>query len=89
MEGVCYQGERLVLEPGESLFLYTDGVTEAMNAKEEMFSEERLQKELASLHQESIEALVKGVMGKITDFSEGFPQSDDITMMVLRYQGKK
>jgi phosphoserine phosphatase RsbU/P len=89
LEGIIYQGERLVLGPGESLFLYTDGVTEAMNAQEEMFSEVRLQRELVLRNQESVQEMIRGVMKEITHFTEGVSQSDDITMLVLRYQGKK
>lgn len=88
MEGAPYKRERLLLEPGESLFLYTDGVTEAMNLQEELFSDGRLERDLAGLQGKGIKELVAGIMENIHDFTGGAPQSDDITMMVIQYQGK-
>jgi sigma-B regulation protein RsbU (phosphoserine phosphatase) len=87
-EGV-YQSRKVILQKGDSLFLYTDGVTEAMNKREELFSEGRLIKELADMKGKSIQEIVTGVMGKVSGFSAGVPQADDITLMVIRYYGKK
>jgi sigma-B regulation protein RsbU (phosphoserine phosphatase) len=87
-EGV-YQSRKVILQKGDSLFLYTDGVTEAMNKREELFSEGRLIKELAEMKGKSIQEIVTGVMGKVGSFSAGVPQADDITLMVISYYGKK
>ena len=89
MEGICYRVESLRLEAGESLFMYTDGVTEAMNSREELFSEERLEKELSLNVRRPIRELIAALMQGIKDFSGEALQSDDITMMVLQYKGKK
>ena len=89
MEGICYRVESLRLEAGESLFMYTDGVTEAMNSREELFSEERLEKELSLRARRPIQELIAALMQRIKDFSGEALQSDDITMMVLQYKGKK
>jgi phosphoserine phosphatase RsbU/P len=88
-EGIVYQVDRIQLEPGEMLFLYTDGVTEAMNDQEDLFSEERLQEELARCSQKAIQALIATLMQRINEFVGEAPQSDDITMMVLQYRGGK
>lgn len=89
MEDFSYQSKKARMEPGDSIFLYTDGVTEATNREEKLFSEERLERDLAELYQKPIHALVDAVMVRIKAFAEGMPQADDITMMVLRYFGGK
>jgi sigma-B regulation protein RsbU (phosphoserine phosphatase) len=86
-EDLSFQTEKLRLAPGEFLFMYTDGVTEAADLKENLFSEERLQKELTALRQKTIQEMVLGLMQKIDDFAQGTPQADDITMMALKYFG--
>jgi sigma-B regulation protein RsbU (phosphoserine phosphatase) len=67
--------------------MYTDGVTEATNLKDELFSERRLQNDLSVLREKPIQDVVSGLMEKIEDFSQGAPQADDITMMILKYFG--
>ena len=89
MEGVTYRSRRLLLEPGDGLFLYTDGVTEAMNGRDEAFSDERLERNLAALDGSGIRESVDKVMTDIRTFTGEAPQSDDITMMMIRYNGKK
>ncbi|MDQ5987829.1 MAG: phosphoserine phosphatase RsbU/P [Syntrophus sp. SKADARSKE-3] len=88
LEDVTYQREQLLLEPGDSLFLYTDGVTEAMNLREEPFSEEQLELGLSTLQGSGIRDIVYGIMANIRSFTGKAPQSDDITMMMIRYLGK-
>jgi sigma-B regulation protein RsbU (phosphoserine phosphatase) len=89
MEGVTYKRERLLLEPGDGLFLYTDGVTEAMNGRDEAFSDERLARSLSALHGRGIRESVEGIMTHIRSFTGEAPQSDDITMMLIQYNGKQ
>ncbi|HTP66572.1 MAG TPA: SpoIIE family protein phosphatase [Geobacteraceae bacterium] len=86
MEGVAYQCERLRLEPGDALFLYTDGVTEAMNDRDEAFSDGRLERGLSSLRGTTIRASIDGIMAQVRSFTGGAPQSDDITMMMVQYR---
>lgn len=87
MEGITYPVDCLQMEPGESLFLYTDGVTEAMNEKGELFSEQRLQQELDQVSQKPLQEITAALMQEITAFAGEAPQSDDITMLVLKYRG--
>ena len=82
-----YQSRKISLQRGDTLFLYTDGVTEATDKNEALFSEGRLENELNSLHEKPVKEVVTAVMQKVKDFSEGVPQADDITMLVLRYNG--
>ncbi|MCG6537303.1 MAG: serine/threonine-protein phosphatase, partial [Syntrophales bacterium LBB04] len=76
-----------VLNPGDILFLYTDGVTEAMNAEEEAFSDERLYSLLENRTDDSPESLVREVIRSLQDFANEAPQSDDITVLALQYMG--
>lgn len=87
MEGTLYKRERLLLEPGDSLFLYTDGVTEAMNLHEELFSDGRLEQDLSAIQGSEIKDIVSGTMANIRAFTGEAPQSDDITMMMIQYKG--
>jgi len=76
LEQTTFKKERLTLHPGDLLFMFTDGVTEAMNDRGELFSEERLKREISTL---------RG--GSIREMTEGAAQSDDITMMNLYFRG--
>ncbi len=86
-EDFSYQSKRLVLQKGESIFLYTDGVTEAMKSKEELFTEQRMEKELAVLKERPVKEVINGMLEKVEAFSEGVEQHDDITMLILRFYG--
>ncbi len=87
MEEAQYTARTITFGPGDSLFLYTDGVTEAMNERNELFSEERLQKELSECQDKNVDHMVSEVMQKIEGFTGSAPQSDDITMMMITYKG--
>lgn len=89
MEGVSYRRERLLLEPGDRLFLYTDGVTEAMNEQEEVFSDQRLERCLSAVRGAGIRESVDGIMACIRAFTGAAPRSDDITLMMIQYNGRQ
>jgi phosphoserine phosphatase RsbU/P len=82
-----FHSRQLTLQPGDSVFLYTDGVTEAMNAQDELFGEARLVSVLKRLREAPMRGLIQGVMKAIQAFSQGLAQSDDITMLRLIYKG--
>jgi len=87
MEDYVYKTDRVALKPGCAIFMYTDGVTEAMNERDELFSEQRLQEKLNAIQGKTIREVVGGVMDEVIFFAEGAPQSDDITMMMVQYKG--
>jgi sigma-B regulation protein RsbU (phosphoserine phosphatase) len=89
MEEARYTARSIMLGRGDSLFLYTDGVTEAMNERNELFSEERLQKELSEFQGAGVEGTISAVMQQIAEFTGSTPQSDDITMMMITYKGSE
>ena len=78
---------RRLLRPGETVFLYTDGVTEATDAEQRLFSDARLQAALSAGGAETPEALIGRLRDAVRDFTAGTPQSDDITMVALAYRG--
>ncbi len=87
MEDFLYKSNRIQLHKGDRLFLYTDGVTEAANRENELFSETRLEKDLRSLKECSLAKTLNSVLDHVKNFSEGLPQTDDITMMIVNYSG--
>lgn len=82
-----YQVGRIVLQPGDGLFLYTDGVTEARDADQNFFSEHRLEEFLRRMNGSSLPEIIHGAVGEVRNFSAGVPQTDDITILALRYWG--
>ncbi len=90
IETIAYTTEHLQLEPGGGLFLYTDGVTEAMTANDEQYSDARLDGELTKIEaahggEASSETLVDEVLADVHAFVAGAPQSDDITALAFRW----
>lgn len=81
-----YEGQECVLNKEESLFLYTDGVTEAENVDKELYSDEYLLTFLVGCHQEYPAVIVEKVYGDIERHALGAEQSDDITMMCVNYK---
>lgn len=80
-----YQTESFRLTPGDGLFVYTDGITEALNGANELFSDERLEEALRSLTTASAREMVSGVMQRVRTFAAGADQADDIAAMGLRF----
>jgi len=87
MEKINFKRAEDILSEGDAIFLYTDGVTEAMNPNKEMFSEKRLKDVLSELKDKDSAAIVEGVKHRIDEFTQGAQQSDDITMLALRFKG--
>jgi phosphoserine phosphatase RsbU/P len=87
VEGNPYPLAKLLLQPGDVLFTYTDGVTEAMDPQYELFSEKRLRDDLFAARHDSLEEISQGLMKQITAFADGAQQSDDITILALKYHG--
>ena len=81
-----YSGHALVLRPGDGLFLYTDGVTEAMTAEGQMFGESRVEDLLARYQHADSKKLVESALEDVKSFAAGAPQSDDITLLAFRYR---
>ena len=75
----------LILRPGDALFMYTDGVTEATDRAGAFFTDERLRSAVAGYGGRSAEQLASAVLGEVAAFAEGAPQADDIAVLVIRH----
>jgi serine phosphatase RsbU (regulator of sigma subunit) len=87
MGNARYSTDTLRLEPGQSLLLYTDGATEAMNPQDEFYTEERLLAKVGEGSWNNPRVLVETVRADIAEFTQHAIQADDITMLALRYRG--
>jgi sigma-B regulation protein RsbU (phosphoserine phosphatase) len=83
-----YQTERIALRPGETLFLYTDGVTEATNPAEEAYGESRLFSALQRIAGSDPAGMIHHVRAEVLRHAAGAPQSDDVTMVAIKYRGQ-
>ncbi len=82
-----YQNREFQLEPGDSVFVYTDGVPEAEDAASVMFGEKRMMDTLNLDADAGPEELIRHVHKAVTGFANGAPQFDDTTMLCLKYYG--
>ena len=87
MEGMRFREHEFELLPGDSLFVYTDGVPEATNAQDELFGEERLLEALNEHPDASPEELLHNVRSAVDAFVGDAPQFDDLTMIGFHYYG--
>ena len=82
-----FQSKAVTLRPGDSLLLFTDGVTEAIDRHREQFTEERLAECLRVLNGHTPTAMIDEVLLAVETFADGTPQPDDITLLALQYHG--
>jgi sigma-B regulation protein RsbU (phosphoserine phosphatase) len=75
------------MEKGDSLILYTDGVSEAFNSRQEQFGEKRIGKALSGLAGANPKEQINAVIAAVEEFAGAAPQSDDITMLAIKYHG--
>lgn len=87
MRSFKYVVEKIVLQPGETVLVFTDGVTDASNRSEELFSIDRLQKVLEDCRQDDPSTIITEVVDSVDRFAEGTPQADDIAMVCVQYLG--
>ncbi len=89
LENMRYESRRLTLGEGDTLFLYTDGVTEALDPNEELFGEERLHDALNrdEGRELSVDKLLPYLRAELVEYARGAEQADDITMLGLTYCG--
>lgn len=88
MDGMRYRQNELTLSPGDTLFLYTDGVTEATNASLELYGESRLEDALNAPEGKdlAVDELLPYIKTSVERFVNGSEQADDITMLALEYR---
>lgn len=87
MENSHFASRKMTLKPQDLLLLYTDGVTEAINSGHELFSDARLKTCLPRLRDLSVTEVISGIRRELASHTQGQAQSDDITLLALRYRG--
>lgn len=89
MEGMRYRDHEFQLYPGDTLYVYTDGVPEATNSSEEMYGTERMLKIMNQNKTSPLPELLKNIKYDIDVFVGEAPQFDDVTMLGMTYYGKE
>lgn len=84
-ENAEYLENRIHLLPGDRLAIYTDGIDEAFNERDEMYTSERLQREIEQHQDYTNSQLGEHVFQSLDEFAGSKPQSDDITLMILQF----
>jgi sigma-B regulation protein RsbU (phosphoserine phosphatase) len=82
--GIPYEGQKLVMNPGDKLFLYTDGIPEAMDKDEIEYSDDRMIEFFIKNADKPAAEFISGIVGDVSKHVNGEPQSDDITSMILK-----
>jgi sigma-B regulation protein RsbU (phosphoserine phosphatase) len=83
----AYRPRETTLAPGDALFLYTDGVTEAMDSAGTLFGDTRLEETLRAAPSRAPQSLCRFVRAAVTAFAAGAPAADDLTILAVRYLG--
>ena len=87
IEGMKFRQHEFKLDPGDTLFVYTDGVPEATDASNELFGTDRMLEALNKEPDAGVEKLISHTIEGINDFVKDAPQFDDITMLAFHYKG--
>jgi serine phosphatase RsbU (regulator of sigma subunit) len=87
IRGYAYSGSEVALVPRGWLCAVSDGVTEAMNVRGELYGAERLLAALAQAGTSEPQALIQAVREDVQRFAAGAEQSDDVTLVVVRWNG--
>lgn len=85
ISGMQYKDISVALQPGEAVFLCTDGVTEAMNEEDKLFGDRRLLEEVARMKDKSCKEVINGILQAVKSHAGKAQQSDDIAMLMIRW----
>jgi sigma-B regulation protein RsbU (phosphoserine phosphatase) len=86
IDQATFKAARIQLEPEDTLLLYSDGVTEAEDVSQELFGEARLKEALGRCQDPALGAVQAEILSAVEKFADGASQSDDITILVVRYR---
>jgi serine phosphatase RsbU (regulator of sigma subunit)/anti-sigma regulatory factor (Ser/Thr protein kinase) len=89
LPGMSYKETVMMLSPGDMLFMYTDGVTEALDREENFFTEARLADLLRAQKAVHSKDIVESVLADVDRFAQGAEQADDITVLGVEFRGPK
>jgi len=83
-----YRSDRARLEAGDFLVLCTDGITEARNMDGDLFGEQKLREAVEQFQGSTGEELSQAIQARVREFTGGAPQADDMTLVIVHYQGR-
>lgn len=86
-DGTPFEEANVQLHPGDVIVIFSDGVSEAMDANEEEFGDDRLLDSLVAMTATEVQAQLKHVFASVSTFTAGADQNDDVTAMVVGYRG--
>jgi sigma-B regulation protein RsbU (phosphoserine phosphatase) len=84
IEGLTFNPGSLKMEKGDMLVMYTDGVNEAVNNDFEEYGDQRLLNTLSQLQGKACQETIDGLLDSVKTFTDGAPQSDDITLLSFK-----
>ena len=87
MDGIPYQQDKIKMQEGDYIYLYTDGVTDTNNVKEELFGEDRLRDVINVYKDHNPESLLRSIKSELDQYMGEAEQFDDITMLCIEYKG--
>ena len=87
VEGMDFQPQKTKISSGDGIFLYTDGLTEAENIRKELYGEEKVRKDLSEMVETPAADIVARLVEAVRNHAGEEPQSDDLTMLFIRYFG--
>jgi len=87
LERETFTSSRIQLEPGDTLLLFTDGVTEAEDKDRNLFQDVRLKEAFGQHQDSSLKTLLDGISSAVENFAAGASQADDVTLLAVRYRG--
>ena len=88
-EGIAYTSDEIVMEPGDRILLYTDGVTEANDHFDSFYQTDRLMAKMKECDGMPLDDQIRAIIDDISAFTKGATQFDDMTMLMMRYDGKR
>lgn len=87
MSDLTYENDRIMLQSGDTLFFYTDGVTEAQNHENALYGEQKLLHDLERCPMKDPSEMIHCIRAEVTRHANGAPQSDDVTLLAITYRG--
>ena len=88
LEEADYVASEVRLQPGDTLAMFSDGISEAMDPDQEMYGVPRLSEALSGQDHAALDDLQKSVLKSVEQFTRGADQADDLTLLLVRYHGE-
>ncbi|MCK4836932.1 MAG: PP2C family protein-serine/threonine phosphatase, partial [Candidatus Aminicenantes bacterium] len=84
MESVAYEEKKIPIKKGDTLVIYSDGITEAINSEDHEFSEKKLERIIEKNQHQSSRDLIETIISAVTEYTGDSPQTDDMTLMIIK-----